>query len=236
MGKLVSKAAGLCAGLALLIGETSCMGPGTGMAAEQAFAMSASALSGAESYGLAGEIALYEPGGKLGSKAAYKGEVRQHGNVKLSWRTPGALTANAKNAYRPAGYRPLKLLEVMNGRNAAMAFVGGTSADGSVRLRIKLNDKTAKDRIAGELRQEIENLRTGNLAGGSREKELLATAERRLEEALATLSVDTVVYWTADSKSWFPKRMKEETALSYRWKGKAFSEKRICLTNFLASG
>jgi hypothetical protein len=156
--------------------------------------------------------------------------------VKLSWRTPGALTTNARDAYRPGSYRPLKLLEIMNGRNAAIAYVGGTAADGSVRLRIKLNDKTAKDRIAGELRQEMESLRTGNLAGGNREKELLATAERRLEEALATLSVDTVVYWTADSKSWFPERMKEETALSYRWKGKAFSEKRICLTNFLASG
>ena len=53
--------------------------------ADEAFALSASALSGTENYSFDGDVTVVDPGGWVSDKAKFQGEVSSHGNLKLQW-------------------------------------------------------------------------------------------------------------------------------------------------------
>jgi len=213
-----------------------CAGSPERVSAEEAFALSASALSGSESYGFVGEIALFDPYGRLGGKSAFEGQVSGHGDLKINWK-PGDGISERAHAAKSGTDRPLKLLEALNGRSATISYEEAPMADRPVALRIKLNGELAKARIADGLREEMKLLRTDEslpgLHSAEREK-TLASADKKLEAALSTLQVETVVHWTANPKSWFPIRMEEETELNYTWEGVSYREKRTSATDFLA--
>ncbi|OXS62351.1 hypothetical protein B1A99_00315 [Cohnella sp. CIP 111063] len=225
--------AAICGAGWLLLMLTGCMGRVGSLPADQAFALSASALSGSDSYGFAGELALYNPGGKMETRAAFEGEVSRHGNLKLNWTEPG-MDAGRSREFGP-GYKPLSLLEALNGRNASISYADPPTPGEPVRIRIRLNEEAAKRRIADVLREEMAEVRADKrLYAAEQARSALEAAERKLEAALDTLKVDTVVIWTADPKSWFPGRMSELTELTYSWEGKSYREKRTSETNFLA--
>ncbi len=218
---------------------TGCMGAAGGVSANEAFALSASALSGSENYGFAGKLAVYSPGGKVEKSASFKGEVSLHGNLKLNWTEPDKASGVLDEKERIApGYKPLSLLEALNGRNASIAYATAPAPGEPVRIRIQLREETAKQRIADALRKELAEVGADErlyVQHPEQARKTLKASERRLEAALATLKVDTVVLWTANSKSWFPERMVEETELLYEWEGKTYSERRTSETNFLAA-
>ncbi|MFC4598813.1 hypothetical protein [Cohnella hongkongensis] len=237
----MKRAKKLCAMLGgagwLLLAAAGCVGPDARMPADKAFALSASALSGTDSYGFAGELALYNPKGRMETKAAFEGEVNRHGSMKLNWTTSDKPEGEAEGTEGSApSYRPLSLLKALGSRSAAIEYADPPSPGVPVRIRIRLDEETAKRRIADALREEMDEVRADRTLYGTdpeRARRKLEEANRKLEAALATLKVDTVVLWTANSKSWFPIRMEEETELSYAWEGKAYSEKRMSETNFL---
>jgi len=222
----------------LLSALQGCQGASSRVSANEAFALSASALSGRESYGFSGHVVLYDPEGRPGTRSAYEGQVRDHGNLKINWTGEGPEAASEEEASRGNAYRPLKLLEAMGSRTAAMAYEEFPAADKPVKIKIKLDEAAAKARIADGLREEMSRLKADaaewpGVRSGKGEK-LLSDAERRLEAALATLRVETTVRWTADPNDWFPRRMEEETVLNYSWEGNAYREKRVSVTDFLA--
>ena len=219
---------------------SGCMGAVGEVSANEAFALSASALSGSENYGFAGELAVYNPGGKVEKSASFEGEVNRHGNLKLNWTEPDNTAADGLDEKERAvpKYKPLSLLEALNGRNVSVAYASPPVQGEPVRIRIHLREEAAKQRIEDSLRKEFAEVVADKrlyVRHPEQARKLLEASERKLEAALSTLKVDTVVLWTANSKSWFPERMAEETELAYVWEGKTYSEKRTSETNFLAT-
>jgi hypothetical protein len=214
------------------------------MPANKAFALSASALSGSDRYGVAGEVAIYDPNGVMAGNSRYEGEVTGHGNFNLKW-SEGSSAVRALEATTQKGqpaFQPLQLLSEVEHGKAAVKYADNPYAGGNVRLLVNLNGNAAKRRIADGLRAEIRGLRnsmTGKTLRPDQRKQaenVLNKADRSLNEAIATLQVNTVCLWTADRSTWFPRQMREETELAYRWNGKSFREKRVSETNFLHGG
>ncbi|XID95248.1 hypothetical protein ACF3MZ_12350 [Paenibacillaceae bacterium WGS1546] len=214
-----------------LLGASGCAAGGR-LPASEAFARSASALSGTESYGFAGQLSVYNPAGRLGSRMSYEGVVNGHGEIKLQWHPPRAASEEGRGP-RTSAYRPLQLLETLNSRNAEIVYADDDRRAGPIRLLIRLDDAAAKERIAGGLRAEMALLRED--ARSDEAGRLLAAAEERLEAALSTLKVDTEMLWEANPHNWFPTRMSENTLLKYEWDGRVYEEKRTSETNFLSS-
>jgi len=238
MNLTIRTLAAICGTGLLFFGSTGCAGMNGRLSAEQAFALSASALSGSDNYGFAGDFAMYNPIGRMEASASFKGEVNGHGNLKLNWTTPEKANEKPDAAEESSlKYRPLGLLKAMGSRTATFSYADeSTMPDGQVRIQIRLNEDAAKKRIADALRAELADVEADKRLYANepeRARKELAAASRKLEDALATLRVETVVLWTANSKNWFPGRMAEDTLLSYVWEGKPYSEKRTSVTNFL---
>lgn len=217
-----------------LLSIQGCKTSPASLSANEALALSASALSGSESYGFAGELSIFDPGGSIGSKAAYEGEVTLHGNMKMQWKNALPYSASVKPP-NTTSYQPLKLLESINGKSANITYAETPIPNQPVHFQIKLDDDVARERVAVGLRADLALLRSDNvyLSGDPKEAEkILSNAEKRLEAAISTLKVMTVCNWTADPKDWFPERLREETVLTYTWDEKPFREKRIAETNF----
>jgi hypothetical protein len=212
-----------------------CMASTNSLPANKALALSASALSGSESYGFSGEVSVINPGGFVGSKAAYEGEVTSHGNMKMKWTNSMALTTTTK-PHNTTSYQPLQLLESINSQSAVISYVQAPSPNRPVHLQIKLDDDVARKRVVAGLRADLALLRSdNNLLKGNRKEadKILSNAGKRLDTAISTLKVTTVCDWTTDPKDWFPNQLKEETVLTYMWDNKPCREKRVSKTNFL---
>jgi hypothetical protein len=211
------------------------------MPPDKAFALSASALSGSDRYGVAGQVSIFDPNGRIADKSRYEGEVTGHGNFNVKWSEGASLvrTLAAKGQQSPARFQPLQLLDEVRHGTAHVAYADQPYADGNVRLLVTLNDNTAKRRIADGLRAELSGLRTElkgkTLSSVKRNQATTALdrADRTLNKALSSLQVKTVCLWTADRNTWFPRQMKEQTELAYQWNGKTLREKRVAETNFL---
>jgi hypothetical protein len=210
------------------------------MPADQAFALSASALSGKDKYGYAGEVSVIGPNGWLTEKTTYRGEIAGHGPYRAQWSRTGGLSAQAvPKADIARSLHPLFLLDAIAQRSSAIAYgVDETpSSGGDVFFRLKLDDITARSRIADGLRDEMTALRMQasamRLAARSQSEAVLSRADRKLAAALDTLQVSTQCRWTASRRTWFPRELREETTLRYVWEGKPHEEKRISVTRFL---
>ncbi|TFE31814.1 hypothetical protein [Cohnella luojiensis] len=233
----------LLAGIILLLMGiilTGCMAASNTLPADEAFALSASALSGSESYEFDGEVSLLDPGGLVGSRAAYEGEVSLHGNLKMRWKTkesnPVTSDSVKSKPISTTAYRPLQLLEYIKAKSAVISYAEQPVPAQPVRLRIQIDENVATERVAAGLREDFKLLLAdGELRKGNPDKanQILSDADQRLETALTTLKVKTVCQWTANPNGWFPSQLTEETVLSYTWDGKPFQEKRISETNFL---
>ncbi len=238
MNKRIRLCATICGAGVLLAASAGCMGQAGRLPADRAFALSASALSGTDSYGFAGELALYNPWGAMETKAAFEGEVNRHGSLKLNWTEPDdAASASRKGERIGEGYRPLSLLGPLGSRSSTIDYAEPPSPGEPVRIRLLLDEDAAKQRVADGLRKELEDMKADKRLFAKDPEETrkrLEAADRQLEAALSGLRVDTVVIWTANPKSWFPSRMTEETKLTYVWDGKTYSEKMTSETNFLA--
>ncbi|TJY43281.1 hypothetical protein E5161_05130 [Cohnella pontilimi] len=230
--------------LCLALTSTGCMQRAEGMPADKAFALSASALSGSDSYGVAGEIAVYDPNGAIAGKSRYEGEVTGHGKINVKWSdsSPLVRTQAAGTQKGQPAFPPLQLLNEVKHGKATVKYADRSNEDRVVKLLVTLDENTATKRIAEGLRAEIRGLRTDvtgkSLSAKQRKQaeDVLSKADRTLDEALSTLRVRTVCLWTADRSTWFPRQMREETVLSYRWNGKPYREKRVSETNFLRGG
>ncbi len=220
----------------LLLNVQGCMNSPSQLSANEAFALSASALSGSESYEFTGEVSMFDPSGTVRRKDAYEGEVTSHGNLKLQWKNSDTLsTSTSANSQQKTAYRPLQLLESIKGKSAVISYSENPVSSQPVQFEIKLEDATAKERVVQGLRDELALLGADkDLLRGDPVKadQILHEANMRLEATLSTLQVTTVCHWTADARSWFPSQLKEETVLSYTWDNKSYKEKRISETNF----
>jgi hypothetical protein len=211
-----------------------CMASTTTLPAEEAFALSASKLSGTDRYGIEGEVSIQSPSGWVSSKAAYKGEVTLHGNLKMEWTTSNIHSASVK----PQGitaFQPLQLLEAINKQTAVISYAETPLPAQPVHFRIKLNDEIARERVAKGLRADFVLLRTESSLlrrDPVKAEKILSTAGKQLEAAIATLKVTTVCDWTANPKDWFPSQLKEETVLNYKLKDKPYQEMRVSETYF----
>lgn len=206
------------------------------MPADEAFALSASALSGSESYGLVGEISVIDTGGYVANKLAYEGEVTGHGNIKVQWKSLGTRTM----AERPveSNYEPLDLLKKIQDKSAAISYKPSAGSPGQVQFAIKLDDAVAKQRIADQLRKELNTLEQDKMLlerNSKKSTEVLSQAKATLEDVLTSLKVTTNCQWSANKRTWFPTQLQEDTLLQYTWKGKPYREKRISVTNFRAA-
>ncbi|MFD0671845.1 hypothetical protein [Cohnella sp. GCM10027633] len=206
------------------------------MPADEAFALSASALSGSERYGLSGEVSVLDASGLVANRLSYEGEVTEHDNVTVQWKN-----VNAKSAQtgQTNSYEPLELLEAIKGKSASIAYrkaeVGGNADE--VRFAIKLDGDVAKRRIADQLRKELTAIGEDKMLLGRKPEQsanVLKEAKATLENVLGGLKVTTECQWTANKRTWFPTRLQEDTLLEYEWKGKPYKEKRLSVTNFRA--
>jgi hypothetical protein len=219
----------------VLLQLQGCMTSSSSLPANKAFALSASALSGSEYYAFNGEVSVINPAGLVGSKAAYEGEVKGHGNMRIQWKNANAFAVSVKSPSKTS-YQPLQLLEAIKGNSAVITYAEAPSPNRPVHFQIKLDDKVARERVIAGLRADFallsneSNLLRSNPVEANK---IISRSKKKLEAALATLKVTTVCDWTADPKSWFPRRMSEETALAYTWDGMPCREKRISETNFL---
>jgi hypothetical protein len=226
--------------LAAAITLPACQANPDRLSAEKAFAMSASALSGSDHYGFDGEVSIYDPSGVLAETSRFQGEVTGHGNLNLKW--SGGNEIRTRAAGSPGSYHPLQLLEAIGNHKAKVTYDRPPDADGTVRLRVTLDDAAARSRMAASLRAQLgqlkQNLQSRNLAPEERlqAKEILSRADRQMETALSTLRVRTVCLWETDNRTWFPRQMKEQSELTYTWLGKPGKEKRVSVTNFLPAG
>ncbi len=219
-----------CAGFAMVILQ-GCATT-SNLSAEDAFALSASALSGSENYGLSGEVSVIDSGGSVANKLAYEGQVTGHGNLNVQWKSLSAQSA----AERPveSNYEPLDLLKSIQDKTAAITYAKGTDPD-QVQFSIKLDDAVAKRRIADQLRKELKTLEQDTVLlerNPEQSAKVLSNAKTTLEDVLSGLKVSTNCQWYANKRTWFPKKLQEETVLQYRWKGKTYQEKRVSVTNF----
>ncbi|TVY00666.1 hypothetical protein [Cohnella terricola] len=235
MQTIMRKAVAITGTMVMLFGLSGCLGASIRVPADQAFALSASALSGSDNYAFTGEMAVINPGGKVGSRASYEGEVSDHGNLKVQWKNLSTTSESTARTNR-IDYRPLQILETINGQTATISYSEKPIASQPVSLQIQLDEKTAKERISSGLKKEMALVRADSVLVGrhpERSEEILTAADKRLERMLSTLKATTVVHWKANPKNWFPYQMKEETVLSYEWQGKPYQEKRTAETNFL---
>lgn len=212
--------------------------------AAEAFALSASALSGVESYGVDGEVAIYNANGALLRKSSFDGSVTNHDRVSIQWNSLSALSAQSvtttKTGVVRRTYEPLGLLASIREKTASISYnLQATEASGDlVSFAIALDGGVAKKRIETELRDELSALEADKALLAAKPKEaaaVLAGAKKTLDAALASLRVTTNCVWTADRKTWFPTRLQEDTVLEYVWNGKPVAEKREAVTNFRKS-
>lgn len=230
----VKKLAVLQVAVFILMSIQGCMAASTSLRADEAFALSASALSGIDQYEIEGEVTIVGPAGFISGKAGYEGEVIGHGNLKLKWTT---LSLQAASIKTPAftSYQPLRLLEHINKKSAKITYVEFPNPNKIVRFNIKLDDQIALERVRADLRAEMKLLRSENdllKRDPAESDKILSKAEKRLEEALATLKVMTTCEWTANPKGWLPRQLKEKTTMSYKWNTQTFKEERTSVTHF----
>ncbi|THF74229.1 hypothetical protein [Cohnella fermenti] len=180
--------------LAAMLGLAGCAA-GTPPAPNAAFALSASALSGKDSYAFSGQLSVYDPAGKLADQSSFDGEIDGHRLAALS--------------SAAAWSRPLAIIAYLEARGTDVKYVKVDSDE--VELELRLDGEAAKRRMAEELRARMNAVE---------------------QETLDTLSVATVCRWTADRRTWFPKKLREQTELSYSQDGRRYSEKRISETIF----
>jgi hypothetical protein len=200
----------------------------------EAFALSASALSGKENYVFNGNVSVINPAGFLGSRTAYEGKVQAHGNMRIQWKD---MNANAASVKTPSNttYQPLQLLEAFKGKSAVVTYAETPTPNKPVHFQIKLDDKIARDRVISALRADFALLSNESVLRSHpvEANQIISASKKRFEAALTTLKVSTVCNWTAEPKDWFPTQMSEETVLDYKWNGLPCREKRISQTNFL---
>ncbi|MFC5703466.1 hypothetical protein ACFPVX_19430 [Cohnella faecalis] len=224
-------------------GLSGCLGAKTELPADQAFARSASALSGTDHYGFTGEVAVVGVSGFVAGRSTYKGEVSDHGLLNIKWNGAGAsqgelTTANTEKE-GSASLHPFQLLKALENGTATISYDEAAASPAAVVFRIRLTDESARQRMADGLKAEMAQLRDSlneSKLGGARKAEaeaVLRDADKTLAAALSTLSAETECVWTADRRTWFPSRLKEETKLSYTWQGKPREERRVSETNFL---
>lgn len=209
--------------------------------APEAFALSASALSGVESYGVDGEVAIYNASGALLRKSSFDGTVTNHDRVKIQWKRQSALSAQSvtttKTSVVRQTYEPLGLLASIRDKTASISYnlQAAEANEDRVSFAIALDDDVAKKRIQTELMDELSALEADKTLLSANPKEaaaVLARAKKTLDAALSSLRVTTNCVWTADRKTWFPTRLQEDTALEYEWNGRTVTEKRAAVTNF----
>lgn len=220
--------------ICILLCLQGCMAASTSLSADEAFALSASALSGIDRYSIEGEVVILGPAGKVSGKAGYEGEVTGHGNLKLKWRAMSANAASDKN-HTVTSYQPLKLLELFNEKSTVIQYSEASKPKGKIHFNIKLNDRIALDRVKADLRAELKLLRSESdlLKRAPKESDrILTRAEKRLEQALETLRVTTVCDWTANQKDWLPQQFKEQTVMTYTWNNQSYKEERTSVTHF----
>jgi hypothetical protein len=227
----------VCAGIAIVCLQ-GCMSvqPGS-MPADKALALSASALSGSEKYGVSGEVSVVDAIGIVANRVSYEGQVTGHGNIKVQWKNASSTSAAASPA-DSNGYEPLDLLKSIQGKTSTIAYTPSVSSPDQVEFTIKLDDAVAKRRIADHLRKDLTAIGQDKILlqrNPEQAAKVLSKANATLESAIASLKVTTNCLWTANKRTWFPTRLQEETLLQYEWKGKAYQEKRVSVTNFLAA-
>lgn len=228
------------AGLACWL-VSGCVGENAAMPADKALALSASALSGSDTYGFNGEISVFDPNGMMADTSRFTGEVTGHGKMKINW-TDESGRLQARETGKPSDVHPLQLLKSIGDRTARVAYAQQPGRNGGVQLSVTLDEAAAKRRIEESLRAQmkaLENLandRKLDAEGRKQAAALLSQASGKLNAALATLTVHTECLWAADARTWFPSRMTEQTELAYEWEGKPYREKRVSVTNFLPAG
>ena len=240
-GRSARAAMAVAAVLCMCAGTSACTGGGKPMSADKAFALSASALSGMDSFGFDGQLSIVDPAGTVAAHSRYRGEVTGHGDLKLQW-TGGQMLGSAAAPEVPAAYNPLQILKAIQNDGANVACEGLPTDDGTVRLKVTLPDETARRRVAEQLRSELAQIKAGlngrRLSAAKRKEagQIVDEAGGQLEAALSTLRARTFCLWTADRKTWLPSRMTEETELVYAWKGRPCRERRVSVTDFLPGG
>jgi hypothetical protein len=222
-------------GVLFMLVLQGCMATSSSLPANKAFALSASTLSGMESYAFDGVVSVVDPGGWVSDKANYQGQVASHGNLKIQWNGDKLQPASVKSSGITA-FQPLQLLKAITGKTAVISYAETPKPQSPVRFKIKLDDNAAKARVVESLKKDMSIVGAeGSLVKGdqARAKTILAEANKKLDAAIATLRVTTECEWVADSKTWYPSRMTENTVLTYKWDKVTKQEKRVSETNFL---
>ncbi|MFC5532316.1 hypothetical protein [Cohnella yongneupensis] len=228
----------LACGCLVLVSLQGCLGAqGNDLPADEAFALSASALSGSESYGLSGEVSVVDSKGFVANRMSYEGQVTGHNNVKVQW-TNGNAKSTSTRQVETSSYEPLDLLQSIKGKTSAIAYKPLSNRPDEVQFTIKLDDDVAKRRIADHLRKELTDLGQEKVLlqrKPDQSAKVLTQAKATLEDVLGSLKVTTNCQWTANRRTWFPTQLQENTLLQYKWKGKTYEEKRVSVTNFRAA-
>lgn len=220
-----------------------CMNAGpNAMPADKAFALSASALSGVESYGVEGEVSIVGASGNVVRATAFEGIVNDHDQVKMKWTNMAAPSDEKITTLSVAKqtYEPLGLLSSIRSHTAKIEYnlQAAEANEDQVSFSIRLDDNEAKRRIETLLRKELSDLEADKALLERSPKasaNVLGQAKKTLENTLSGLKVTTDCVWTANRRTWFPARLQEDTVLTYEWQGKTVTERRESYTNFRKS-
>ena len=227
-----------------------------GRTPREAFALSASALSGQDRFAFEGELTVIGPDGRTERRTRYRGQVDGHRPSVLQWGGAAAAeqaepaargrgAGRSESVARPGAWaaepdeddgHPLALAAALQAGPAAIEFAPGQGT--AVALRITLDPAAARLRAEAPLRRALAALRRERVRaaeaspGDGARMRRFEQEERRLREMLATLRASTVCVWSADRRTWFPRELREETTLSYRQGGRDVTVKRTAVTNF----
>lgn len=131
---------------ACVIGCSGCLAPSR-LPADEAFALSASALTGSDRYSYSGEYTVTGADGSVAIKGRYSGEVAGHRTAALRWE--GSSPPSSEG-----GSHPMFLAEAVQLQAAAIAYE--PSSGNTVALKVALRPEAARARAAGLLRSRFE--------------------------------------------------------------------------------
>lgn len=246
-GKRLLRLAGCAIGLAgLIVGFSACLAPSR-LPADEALALSTSALAGVDRYSFAGETVVRDAGGAA-VRQPFSGEVAGHRLAALSWgqgkpeagiapaAPPGAgqkggapAEAEAPNpaahgvatARTPPAAAPTNAASLAAGRPLALAELAPLQA---AAVAYERSDDRGAVVLKFALRPEAAKARAAD--------HLCSREGSASREALDSLQASTVCSWTADRRTWFPTELKEETVLRYTSGGRPITERRTTVLHF----
>ncbi|RIX49956.1 hypothetical protein D3P08_22055 [Paenibacillus nanensis] len=216
------------AGLAVMMG---CTGAAPNRSPEEWLSLSYSGLAAMDQYSFAGSMQIGMGEGVMLRPKMFEGNVVNHHQLTIQ-----------SEHQDPLYWNPVEVLKALNQSYETVEMLplneGEASNKEIIAIRVKEKEAASKKRWSSALRREMEQL-TGGIEQGNhpsmtKRMELLAQANKELDDMLSTLNVVTEYDITIDRQRMLPLKMEERTLFDYTRKNRPIRENRQTTVRFEA--